>query len=469
MARAFAVLRAALAALADKFPARLRNDVRARLGAGGIAFALVSAAVLFVLTDPSRAYAVARIELPAMPRMASHAPPLGVDSPTASRPAPRPTLRATPADPPSRLASAEHGRAAPDHSSVNTHGESHGAGGASDARAATPTRSDGHGGPSGDGLAPAPIEALARMGPGGLLPRIGSDGRTPADAYARPFRDEAGAPLIAAVIGGLGLNAAVTREAIDSLPPDVTLSFVPYADGLQDWIDAARAAGHEVILELPMEPYDYPANDPGPHTLLARADPVENLRRLEWLMSRATGYFGVMNYLGARYTAETGALAPTLDAIAGMGVAFLYDGETRRADLDRLAVEAGLELAAADRILDSRPNAAAIDEQLLHLEALAIQKGDAIGAGFGYPVTVRQVRSWAVSLDLKGYRLAPVSAVLARRAEASRVRVAMAQEVEPTARPSFSSVSASFGGGNDAGQAGGHGGSGGETNGGGGH
>ena len=30
----------------------------------------------------------------------------------------------------------------------------------------------------------------------------------------------------------------------------------------------AREAGHEVLLEVPMEPFDYPDNDPGPQTLL---------------------------------------------------------------------------------------------------------------------------------------------------------------------------------------------------------
>ena len=82
------------------------------------------------------------------------------------------------------------------------------------------------------------------------------------------------------------------EAGIDSLPPEVTLSFVPYSEDLQGWIDDARAAGHEVILEIPMEPYDYPANDPGPHTLLARADAMENQRRLEWLMSGETGETG---------------------------------------------------------------------------------------------------------------------------------------------------------------------------------
>ena len=83
-----------------------------------------------------------------------------------------------------------------------------------------------------------------------MVPVIGKDGGTPAQAYARPFHDD-GKPRVALVIGGLGLNSAATKSAIERLPPEVTLSFVPYADNLQGWIDLARANGHEVLLHRP--------------------------------------------------------------------------------------------------------------------------------------------------------------------------------------------------------------------------
>ncbi|HEX3407807.1 MAG TPA: divergent polysaccharide deacetylase family protein, partial [Caulobacteraceae bacterium] len=110
---------------------------------------------------------------------------------------------------------------------------------------------------TGAGLPQAPIAGLFTQGPGGPLPIIGADGRTSAQAYARPSTPD-GKPRVALIIGGLGLNAKETRVAISALPPEVTLSFVPYSEGLQGWIDMARAAGHEVLLEAPMEPKDYP-------------------------------------------------------------------------------------------------------------------------------------------------------------------------------------------------------------------
>ncbi len=163
----------------------------------------------------------------------------------------------------------------------------------------------------GPGLAQAPIAGLTAPGPGGgPLPIIGADGRTAAEAYARPFTPN-GRPKVSMVIGGLGLNAQTTRAAIETLPGEITLSFAPYAEGLQGWIDLARAHGHEVLLETPMEPADYPANDPGPYTLIAANRPEDTVRKLEWLMSRATGYFGLSNYLATASSITTRRWPPS--------------------------------------------------------------------------------------------------------------------------------------------------------------
>lgn len=264
-------------------------------------------------------------------------------------------------------------------------------------------------------LAPAPFTGLTEDGPSGPLPVIGPDGQRPDEAYARTFHADPEAPIVAVIIGGMGLNRAVTEEAIERLPPEVSLSFAPYSRDLQSWIDRARAAGHEVLIEMPMEPYDYPNNDPGPHTLLADATETENARRLAWVMSQATGYFAVMNYLGARFSTAGSPFEATLRRIEDRGVAFVHDGNGRRAAIEDAGNAAGARYTIADRVLDEDPSPRAIDDRLLTLEALALQNGSALGAGFAYPATVDEVADWARSLESRGYVLAPASAVLARR------------------------------------------------------
>jgi hypothetical protein len=261
---------------------------------------------------------------------------------------------------------------------------------------------------SGPGLAQAPIAGLFTQGPGGMLPVIGPDGRAPFQAYARPYAAD-GKPRVALIIGGLGLNAKTTRDAIQDLPADVTLSFVPYAEGLQGWIDLARANGHEVLLEAPMEPLDYPQNDPGPYTLMAQDPPQETIKRLEVLLSRATGYFGVTNYLGGRFMASDSAMAAFSAALHQRGLGFIDDGSA--------AGRGGTEpRASAERVIDQDLDGASIDQQLAALETSAQQHGKALASGFAYPVTLQEVQRWAAGLQAKGLVLAPASALMSRRA-----------------------------------------------------
>jgi polysaccharide deacetylase 2 family uncharacterized protein YibQ len=270
--------------------------------------------------------------------------------------------------------------------------------------------------PSGPPLPRAPLAGLFENGPNGPLPIVAANGRTPAQAYARPFTPQQGRPAIAIVIGGLGFNATATTQAIDELPAEVTLSFVPYAQNLQSWIDRARARGHEVMLELPMEPFDPDADDTGPQTLLATAPAQQNVSRLEQLLSRGTGYFGVTNYQGARFATSAQASAPVTQALRRRGLVFISSGIGQRTALSVEAQRAQLPNTAADRIIDARREADAIDDQLLNLEALALQNQSAIGAGFAYPVTMEQVSRWARDVESRGYQLAPASAVLNARA-----------------------------------------------------
>ncbi|MEH0198429.1 divergent polysaccharide deacetylase family protein [Caulobacter sp. CCNWLY153] len=260
---------------------------------------------------------------------------------------------------------------------------------------------------SGGALVQAPLPGLSAPGPGGgPLPVIAPDGRTVAEAYARPFTPD-GRPRVALVIGGLGLNAQTTRAAIETLPPEITLSFAPYAEGLQGWIDLARSHGHEVLLETPMEPNDYPANDPGPYTLIAANRPDETVRKLEWLMSRATGYFGLTNYLGSKFLASDPAMATFTTALKARGLAFVDDGAAARRG-------GPIPRASAERGIDDDLSAEAIEGQLRALESGASARGQSLGVGFAYPVTISQVRNWAGGLNARGVQLAPASAIAKR-------------------------------------------------------
>ena len=196
-------------------------------------------------------------------------------------------------------------------------------------------------------LAAAPDSRLVERARQGNLPQIGADGARPSDVYARrapsPLTKPAG--RIAIVVVGLGISAASTADAITKLPPEVTLAFAPYGADVDKQVVRARGDGHEVMLQAPMEPFDYPENDPGPHTLTASAPPEETLNRLHFVMSRFPGYVGVMNHMGAKFTASEAALAPVLREIGSRGLLFLDDGSSPRSLVSSVAASAKVQAA----------------------------------------------------------------------------------------------------------------------------
>lgn len=266
-------------------------------------------------------------------------------------------------------------------------------------------------------LLPAPDPALIETGPHGILPIIGRDGRQAWRAYGRPFDRADKRPRIAILITGLGPSGAATETAINDLPGAVTLAFDPYTRRLDEWIARARAAGHEVLLGLPMEPVDYPRQDPGPYTLLTSLSPKENLERLELVLSRVSGYVGVTGMMGSRFTASQTNLIPVLDELKKRGLMFVDARSSAQSVAGSLAQSMGLPHVAADDRLDADPTRDAVDRELQTLETVARRDASALGIGFIYPVTLERVALWAGTLEAKGIALAPASALPAMPAE----------------------------------------------------
>jgi polysaccharide deacetylase 2 family uncharacterized protein YibQ len=263
-------------------------------------------------------------------------------------------------------------------------------------------------------LKAAPIADLVETASVGQLPRIGAGNKKPSDVYARNtpmgvLHSER--PKIAILLGGMGLNAKLTQRAIKDLPGDVTFAFAPYGENLQAQVNKARADGHEVLLQLPMEPVGYPANNPGPKTLLANVTADENLEALHWHMSRFAGYTGITNYMGGRLLATPDALKPVLSELRKRGLVYLEDSSTALTVSQTIADQIRLPERRAQVVIDSDPTPQSIAAALELLEGEAKANGFAIGTGSGLEVTVDSVKLWAEQLQEKGILLVPVSAM----------------------------------------------------------
>lgn len=248
----------------------------------------------------------------------------------------------------------------------------------------------------------------------GMIPRVSASGERPFSAYARPSITPAtanGRALVSIVVTGLGLNQTTTLEAIDALPGAVTLAFAPYGGNLDQVTARARADGHELMLEIPLEPFDYPQSDPGPHTLLVDQPPRDNLEKLYWLLARFGGYTGVINHMGARFTASAADFGPILEELGLRGLGYLDDGSSNRSVAPQLARGSQVPFLRAGSVLDANPSRSAILAELDALEARALRDGSAVATISALPVSISTLAEWAQGLDETRTVLVPFSAL----------------------------------------------------------
>jgi hypothetical protein len=258
---------------------------------------------------------------------------------------------------------------------------------------------------------------LLEPGPHGPLPRIGPQGRSPIRTYGRPFDRQDPRPRVGLIIGGLGLNAALTEEAIRRLPPAIGLAFSPYAPKVELLLDQARARGMEILLALPLEPTGYPLNNPGNRALLTSLSETENQDRLDWAMARFGGYVGAIGahgpMRGERFALLPDRLSALQRTLAARGLLYV-DPRPNAAQPARAWGR------AVDLVVDEPATRGEIERKLDALERLARERGTALGyAGEPSPVLVDRIAVWGGAIEARGVVLAPITALIRAPSEAA--------------------------------------------------
>ena len=251
----------------------------------------------------------------------------------------------------------------------------------------------------------------------GPLPIIAADGRQPWLEYSRGFKRADRKPRIALIVTNLGLSATYTKAALKLLPEDITLSFSHVAPRLKSWIREARQKGHEVLMDIPMEPLGFPKNDPGRATLLTSSNEVENLNRLEHVMKKAGGYVGLLGTLGTKFMLHSETFLPILKTIKQRGLIYVDSRSTSRSLGPELASSIQLPRAFNNIFIDKEPSNQKIKGKLDELEKIALKKRFAVGIAQPFPLTIEILSQWAEKLKAKQISLAPITAVVDKQSQ----------------------------------------------------
>lgn len=397
------------------FLARLGSALLARrrfLGYGlvGIALLVVAGAVIGSLIKPARYEQVARPTLPAGAAVTEPARPQAPEAPAAAPDAPRkewtPDLAGsgdtiTGADA-SRESQPQAAAAKPPAPAAKPDPQP------TVAKAAPAKPAEAPAAVATAERAPQQLAAIQPPAPDAIRPP--ADGKPAWQRYAMPAPVAPKGPRIAIVIDDMGVNKPQTAAAI-GLPSPITFAFLPYAQDVAGQAAKARAAGHELIVHMPMQPQG-PA-DPGPGALNPALPVAENVKRLKHNLEAFGAYVGINNHMGSRATEDTLLMVAVMAELKARGLMFLDSRTTAKSVGSKAAISAGIPNVQRDVFLDHEIDERKIAAQLDRLEAIARRHGAAIAIGHPHPETLKVLNRWLPAAQARGIVFVPLTALVA--------------------------------------------------------
>lgn len=228
----------------------------------------------------------------------------------------------------------------------------------------------------------------------------------------------AGFAKLAIVIDDMGLDPSHTHTAMQVLPSPTTFAFLPYGKYSAPLAADAHAAGHEILVHVPMEPLARVGTatpSPGPRALRVEQTSATVAANLaQHLAPFRNMAVGANNHMGSRFTQWPDGMRTVLQTLQDNGMLFL-DSVTTAHTATRAAAEGlGLPLLRRNVFLDDQPDPAVVQAQLERAIAMARRNGSAIAIGHPHPSTLTVLAERLPQLAAEHVVLVPLTALISQ-------------------------------------------------------
>ena len=239
-------------------------------------------------------------------------------------------------------------------------------------------------------------------------------------AYAQEAADRFRGARVALILDDAGWGippqgAGAPEEgpwAFLRLPAKLTFAVIPKLAGARRFSEDAHAAGHEVIIHLPMQPMANERQFWGGDMLSPDMKAWEIDRILSEALQSIPGARGVNNHMGSLATTDRAFMRLFMPLLKARGL-FFVDSFTH-ADSVALdeAVQAGMPARRRDVFIDHVAEPAYIENALRDLVQAAAVRGTAIGIGHvTHPETLRVLRDQLPAYSAQGVRFVGISEI----------------------------------------------------------
>ncbi len=216
-------------------------------------------------------------------------------------------------------------------------------------------------------------------------------------------------PTVAVILTGLGLNKNWTAHVLTTFKDKATFAFSPYSSNIEDQLQEATNLGHQALIALPLEPYNYPNPDPGPHTLLTGVKAEENIAKTKAILKKIPKGIGIIGEYGSRFTLSQPDLEPVLKEIKKHGSIFIDPYTTLHSQvqqtcklLDMGCHQVDLKLTASEAVTQS-------DEFFKKVIQSAKENGIIIVTVPAIPAFTDRLLEWIDTLEKKGINFVTIA------------------------------------------------------------
>ena len=176
--------------------------------------------------------------------------------------------------------------------------------------------------------------------------------------------------------------------------------------------ERARLCGKEVLLHLPMEPKNYPEENPGPQAIYVDLKEGEIRRRVREALKAVPGAKGVDNHMGSRATEDPVVMQTLLDELKKQGLFFVDAQTTPNSVAYEIATRLGAPCVKSTGFFDDKNDAAAIQKTLLSLAMTAQTRHRVLAIGHCRKATLEALKAVLPKIREMGVELVPASEVL---------------------------------------------------------
>jgi polysaccharide deacetylase 2 family uncharacterized protein YibQ len=221
---------------------------------------------------------------------------------------------------------------------------------------------------------------------------------------------------LALVLYGFGEEAA-RADSFFALPAPFAVAVVAGLKSSPAVVRAAHHHGREVILQLPLEPINYPQVNPGPGTLTVTMKPAKIASEVRRYVDQARPLAAVANYMGSLATQDMTVMSAVYRELRRSRLPFLHLTPVAGAVCKSLAADVGVAYEEPDLVIEAGSRGtdpAALERCWQEALRTARERGELLVFLRATPLALRWLPRTLTRARLEGVQVVPPSALLRR-------------------------------------------------------